>query len=181
MSFINYKLLNNIYPTGRMSENIRRLKKFDAFHCLLAGSIERADAVRQRAADLPDDFFKWLEACDGGMLFDTAMLSTKPRDAGLDLPFETYASYFNAQLRKDKGISEKWFVFAVAVHSDVFFFDLDKKDGQVHQWDIEEQRIYATWPSFEDWLTDQINEAVTLIADEQLDPLDIKLEAGGDE
>jgi hypothetical protein len=115
------------------------------------------------------------------MLFDTAMLTTKSHDTELDLPFETYGEYYNTELRKDKNISDDWFVFAVAVHSDVFFFDLSKKDGQVYQWDVEENKIYAIWPTFEDWLTDQINEAVELIANEELEPLDIKLEVDGNE
>jgi hypothetical protein len=180
MAFVNYELLNQAYPAGRMKENVRRLKDYDVFHCLLAGNAERAASVKKRVADLPKDFLKWLDVCDGGMLFDTAMLTTKSHDAELDLPFETYGNYYNAELRKDKNLSDDWFVFAVAVHSDVFFFDMGKKDGQVYQWDIEEHNIYAIWPTFEDWLTDQINEAVGLIADEKLEPLDIKLETGNE-
>jgi len=181
MSFVNYELLTKAYPSGRMKENIRRLKDYNVFHCLLAGNSERANAVKKRMPDLPKDFLKWLEVCDGGMLFDTAMLSTKSHDAELDLPFETYSEYYNAELRKDRKLSDNWFVFAVAVHSDVFFFDQNKKDGKVYQWDIEEHKIYAIWDTFEDWLTDQINKAIELIADEQLEPLDIKLEADSDE
>jgi hypothetical protein len=164
-----------------MSENIRRLKDYDAFHCLLRGNINRATAVKRRVADLPQDFLKWLEVCDGGMLFDTAMLTTKAHDDELDLSFETYGDYYENELRKNKNLSDDWFVFAVAVHSDLFFFDMPKKDGHVYQWDVEENKIYASWATFEDWLTDQINEAVELIADEQLEPLDIKLEVDSDE
>jgi hypothetical protein len=181
MAFVKYESLNKTYPAGRMKENVRRLKDYNVFHCLLAGSAERADAVKKRVPDLSKDFLNWLNVCDGGMLFDTAMLTTKSHDAELDLPFETYGSYYNAELRKEKGILDDWFVFAVAVHSDVFFFDMDKKDGKVYQWDIEERKIYATWASFEDWMTDQINEAVSLIANEKLEPLDIKLEMDGNE
>jgi len=181
MPFVDYKVLRNKYPSGRMSENIRRLKEFDAFHCLLMGSIDRANSVKNHIADLPDDFLGWLEVCDGGMLFDTTILTTKPHDVELDLPFETYNGYYDAELRKGINISDDWFVFAAAIHSDVFFFDLSKKDGQVYQWDVEEQKIHAAWLTFEDWLTDQINEAVMLIADEQLEPLDVKLEVSGDE
>jgi hypothetical protein len=179
MAFVSYEQLKKAYPTGRMKENVRRIKDYDVFHCLLAGNAERAAAVKKRASDLPGDFLKWLDVCDGGMLFDTAMLSTKSHDDELDLPFATYGNYHNAELRKEKGIRSDWFVFAVAVHSDVFFFDMGKKDGKVYQWDIEEHKIYAAWPTFEDWLTDEINEAVALIADEKLEPLDIKLEADG--
>jgi len=181
MAFVNYEQLNHAYPAGRMKENVRRLKDYDVFHCLLAGNAERASAVEKRVSNLPKDFLKWLDVCDGGMLFDTTMLSTKSHDAELDLPFETYGNYHNAELRKEKGIHDDWFVFAVAVHSDLFFYDMGKKDGKVYQWDIEEHTIYAVWPTFEDWLTDQINEAVELIAKETLEPLDIKLEANGNE
>jgi len=181
MAFVSYELLTQAYPARRMKENVRRLKDYDVFHCLLAGSAERAAAVKKRVAGLPESFLAWLNVCDGGMLFDTAMLTTKSHDADLDLDFETYGDYHKAELRKNKNIADGWFVFAEAVHSDVFFFDMGKKDGKVYQWDAEENGVYAVWPSFEDWLTDQINEAVGLIANEELDPLDIKLEAGIDE
>ena len=181
MAFVDYKLLEQAYPSGRMKENVRRLKDYDVFHCLLAGSAGRAAAVKKRVPELPEDFLKWLDVCDGGMLFDTAMLTTMSHDAELDLPFDTYGDYYNAELRKDNNISDGWFVFASAVHSDLYFFDTNKKDGQVYQWDVEELNVYAVWPTFEDWLTEQINEAVELIADEELEPLDIKLEADGNE
>ena len=177
MAFTNYSELENKYPSGRMTENVRRLKDYDLFHCLLAGGADKVKTVKQRVADLPNEFFEWLEVCNGGMLFDTAMLTTKSHDADLDLDFETYADYFNTDLRKDKNLSDDWFVFALAVHSDVYFFDKVKKDGKVYQWDVEKSEIYAIWDTFEDWLTDQINEAIELIANEELEPLDIKLEA----
>jgi len=169
------------YPYGRMAENMQRLQELDVFHCLLAGNVDRANAVQQRVADLPEDFIKWLQVCDGGMLFDTTMLTTKSLDTELDLDFDTYSVYYDADLRAGLTISDDWFIFAIAVHSDLFFFDLGKKNGQVHQWDVEEQYIYKTWPTFEDWLTYQIDEAVELIADDEIRPLGVKLEVDGDE
>ncbi len=181
MAFINYERLNKTYPDGRMKENVRRLKDYDVFHCLLAGDSGRTAAVKKRVANLPADYLKWLEICDGGMLFDTAILTTKSHDTELGLQFETYGDYYNTDLRNDKDILDDWFVYAVAVHSDVFFFDMGKRDGKVYQWDIEERRIYAVWDTFEDWLTEQINEATELIAKEELEPLDIKMEEEGDD
>ena len=180
MPFVDYESLSGKYPTGQMSEAVRLLKELDVFHCLLAGSPERADAVKARVPGLPKDFLRWLEVCDGGMLFDTTMLTTKATDTELDLDFETYSACCNDEWRKDINISDEWFVFAVAVHSDVFFFDMGKKDGQVYQWDVEEPGIYKAWPTFEDWLTEQIDEAVELIAEEKLLPLGVKLEMDGD-
>jgi len=180
MPSVNYGKMFNKYSAGRMYENVRRLQDYDVFHCLLAGDNDRCSAVKKRVSYLPGDFLSWLEVCDGGMLFDTTMLTTKSHDDELNLSFETYGIYLNTELRKGRNFSDDWFIFAVAVHSDVFFFDQVKKDGKVYQWDVEEQKIYAVWLTFEDWLTDQINEAVELIADEQLEPLDIKLEAEAD-
>jgi hypothetical protein len=146
------------------------------FHCLLAGNAERVTAIKKHVSDLPGDFLKWLDICDGGMLFDTIVLTTKSHDDELNLDFDTYDNYYNAELRKEKNISDDWFVFAIAVHADIFFFDMGKKDSQVYQWDIEENRIYAFWFTFEDWLSDQIHEALGLIADEMLYPMSIKME-----
>jgi hypothetical protein len=181
MPFVNYETLSTKYPADVMSSNIQALKEFDLFHCLLAGGTSRANAVKKRVPDLPEDFLDWLEVCDGGMLFDTTMLTTKVHDAELDLDFETYNAYYNADLRKDLEISDDWFVFAVAVHADVFFFDMAKKDGCVYQWDVEERKIYAEWSNFAEWLASQINEAIGLIADEKIEPLGVKLEVSDDE
>jgi hypothetical protein len=97
------------------------------------------------------------------------------------LDFFTYGDLANIELRKGMNFSDDWFVFAVAVHSDVFFFDMKKKDGQVYQWDVEERKIYAFWNNFEDWLSDQIHEAIELIAEEILYPMSIKMETIGNE
>jgi len=181
MPFVDYTLLNNEYPTGQMAENVQLLHEFDIFHCLLAGSPERASKVTRRIADLPDDFIKWLGVCDGGMLFDTTMFTTKSLDAELDLEFVIYSDFHKPDIRKNLNIPDEWFVFAVAVHSDLFYFDMEKKDGQVYQWDIEDKLVYAEWKTFEDWLSDQVNEAIELIADEQLMPHISKVEIYNDE
>jgi len=176
MPLINYDSLSAKYAAGSMLKNIRLIKEFDIFHCLLAGSPARADTVKKRVANLPDDFLKWLEVCDGGLLFDTIMLTTKSHDDALDLDFYTYGDFFNVELRQSINLSKNWFVFAIAVHDDIYFFDTEKKDGQVYQWDVEDNTIYAYWPTFEDWLSDQIHEAIGLIADELIYPMGIKME-----
>ena len=173
---MDYKLLSKAYPLGRMKENVRRLKNYDAYHCLLAGSDDRSGAVEKRVPNLPEGFLKWLKVCDGGMLFDTALLTTKSHDVELNLVFDTYGDYHKAELRKAKNLQNNWFIFAEAVHSDVFFFDMGKKDGKVYQWDVEENIVYKEWDNFEEWLTCQINEAVELIKNEKILPKGIKLE-----
>ena len=181
MPFVNYELLNQAYPSGRMKENVQLLEDFNSFHCLLEGNSERAYAVNKRVPDLPADFQKWLNVCDGGILFDTAMMTTKSHDTELNLDFYTYSIFYKTELRQFLNLSEDWFVFAVAVHSDVFFFDMAKKDNQVYQWDIEKKSIYAFWSNFEDWLSDQIHEAIGLIADKLIMPVYLKMEGSNNE
>ena len=175
MPFVDYELLSSKYPTVQMSEAINILKEFDVFHCLLAGSSERALAVTKRVQGLPKDFIKWLQYCDGGVLFDTIMLTTVSFDAELKTTFKTYGEYFKKEFKEFANIREEWFVFAIAVHSDLYFFDISKNDGKVYQWDIEELIIYAEWESFEDWLIDQINDAIEQIADDNLIPSALKV------
>ena len=183
MVFVNYELLEQAYPAGRMKKNVRRLKDHGFFHqCLLAASTARAPAVKKRAADLPADYLKWLEVCDGAVLLDTSLLTTESDFIKFDyLPLSTYGNYYNAEhnaeSRKDRGIPKDWFIFAVGTYSyfdDVFFFDMEKKDGHVYQWDGDEGNIRAIWFTFEDWLTDQINEDIEFIANERLKLRQIK-------
>ena len=176
MLLINYDILLSVYSTKQIYEDIEMLNKFDLFHCLLAGGINRANAVKQYAPGLPLDFLSWLEVCDGGMLFDTTMLTTKSYDADLDLEFETYGDFYNPKIRQSVNLPDDWFIFAITVHQGVYFFDLRKNDGKVYQWDVEEQEIYAEWETFDNWLRDQIHEAVGLISDDLLKPNVIKTE-----
>ncbi|MDR1842033.1 MAG: SMI1/KNR4 family protein [Holophagales bacterium] len=174
MVFVNYELLEQAYPAGRMKKNVRRLKDHGFFHhYLLAGSSARAPAVKKRAADLPADYLKWLEVCD-----DAGAIS---HDIEFDLPLSIYGNCYNAEHnaepRKDRGIPKDWFIFAVGTYiyiDDVFFFDMEKKDGHVYQWDEAEGNIRAIWFTFEDWLTDQINEDIEFIANERLKLRQIK-------
>ena len=176
MAFVSYDAFEKKYPSGEMAENIRRLKEMDSYHCLLAGGIRQMEIVKTMAPNLPKDFFSWLEVCDGGMLFDTALLTTSKYDPALDLNFDDYSIFMAQEIRLDNSISENWFVFARAIHSDIYFYDLSKKDGHIYQWDIESQQLHQEWPSLAKWLAHRIDEAVELIKDGFLDPMDIKFE-----
>lgn len=182
MSLIDYGRLLNVYSSGRMGENVRRLERYDLFHCLLAGSPEHVAEIKRRVACLPEDFLCWLKVCDGGLLFDTVMLTTRKIDpAAPDAPLMTYNEFSDEGTKVAQGPSGNCFVFATAVNSDVFYFDVGKKNVRVCQWESEERVVCASWATFEDWLTDRINEAMELIARERLEPVGFKLEDAGHE
>jgi len=178
MAFLNYKMTQK-YTSEPMKDTIRRLKDYDVYHCLLGGNKERSGAVRMRIPDLPEGFYQWLEVCDGGKLFDITMLTTVSYDPDLDLHFKTYDQFPSDIERLDMKLHDDYFVFGYTVLTDLFFFDSGKKDGRVYQWCSDDKKVYASWDSFEDWLAYQVDDAVLLIADGTLEPMDIKLEAYG--
>jgi len=181
MPFIDYETLLKQYPEGQMFENVCKLREFDMYHCLLLGSLDQAQSVKKMLPNLPDDFLKWLSVCGGGLLFDTILFTIKPYDETLDLHFDTYNDLLDDRVRQGLNLSKHWGVFAEAVHGDVYFYDLEKKDGQIYQWDTEELCLYTVWDSFEEWLTEQIEEAIEEIAIGNLTPMGIKIEDAEDE
>lgn len=162
-----------------MIENLKRLHDFDIYHCLLQGSLSASIKAQSYLEYAPQSFLSWVKNCDGGLLFDTVLLSTKSHDKELDLDFDTYEDYNSSSYHDDANLDNRYCVFAIRSYGDPLCFDKVTKDGKVYLWNREEKCIDAVWDSFEDWLTDEIDSAIQLIAEDALEPLEIKL--GGDD
>ncbi len=179
MSFMNLESAAAEYGSEPMKGNVERLTDFDLYHCLLQGSMHTAIQTLRRYPGLPADYLKWLKYCDGGLLFDTVLLSSKGHDDDLDLDFDTYEDMNSEEAKTGFALPEGYFVFAMRSYGDPICFNQKEKDGKVYLWDIDEQEFTDIWDSFADWLTEEIDDSVRLIADEALEPLEIKL--GGEE
>lgn len=68
-------------------------------------------------------------------------------------------------------------VFAIRSYGDPICFNYAANDGKVYLWNRETAVFEDIWATFEDWLSDEIDAAVQLIAGGYLKPLGIKLEA----
>ena len=119
-----------------------------------------------------------MKYCDGGLLFDTVMLSSKGYDEELDLEFETFDEYNTSEVKEEMSLPAGYSVFAIRSYGDPICFNSATNDGKVYLWNIEKSIFEEIWDTFEDWLTDEMDSAIQLIGEEVLDPLDIKL---GDE
>lgn len=178
MGILDNQLLLRSFKSDVMKENVERLEIFNIYHCLRKSSFSSAIKAQEKLGKIPTSFLEWMKYCDGGLLFDTIMLSTKGYDEELDLDFETFDEYNTNDVKCEMALPEGYSVFAIRSYGDPICFNYETNDGKVYLWNIEKSIFEEIWDSFEDWLTDEIDSAIQLIGEEVLEPLDIKL---GDE
>lgn len=178
MGILDHQSLLRSFASDVMKENVERLEIFNIYHCLRKSSFSSAIKAQEKLGKIPTSFLEWMKYCDGGLLFDTVMLSSKGYDKELDLDFETFDEYNTKDAKVAMTLPDGYSVFAIRSYGDPICFNSETNDGKVYLWNIEKSIFEEIWDSFEDWLTDEIDCAIQLIGEEVLDPLDIKL---GDE
>ena len=178
MGILDHQLLLRSFTSDVMKENVERLEIFNIYHCLRKSSFSSAIKAQEKLGKIPSSFLEWMKYCDGGLLFDTVMLSSRGYDEELDLDFETFDEYNTNDVKGEMALPEGYSVFAIRSYGDPICFNSETNDGKVYLWNIEKSIFEEIWDSFEDWLTDEIDSAIQLIGEEVLEPLDIKL---GDE
>ena len=181
MSFMNLEKATAKYEAEPMKGNISRLVDFDIYHCLLAGSLSTSIKLQEKYPNLPVEYLDWVKVCDGGLLFDTVMLSTKGHDDKLDLDFDTFDNINSVEAKVHFDLPDGFVIFALRSYGDPICFNCNKKDGKVYLWDIENKEFSDIWDSFADWITEEIDNAVQLIAEDALKPLNIKFGGKDDE
>ena len=181
MDLINLKKALSVYVTEPMKGNVDRLINFDEYHCLLSGSMSTSIKLSELYSFLPVDYLDWLKVCDGGLLFDTVILSSKKYDAKFDLDFDTYEDLNSAESYSDLNLPEGYFIFALRSYGDPICFKKEANDIKVYLWDVENNDFTDIWDTFADWITEEIDDAIRLIAEDALEPLQIKLDGGCDE
>ena len=180
MSVLSYKKINKKELSELMAENYDRLQDFDIYHCLLDGNESSATKIQALVGKITTAYLEWLEICDGGLLFDTTVLASKDYDEELDLPISSIEEYNNADSLLEYGISDEYFIFAVRSYGDPICMKKGGEDERVYLWNNEQKEFEDVWDTFEDWLTEEIDEGIQLIADDVLDPLEIKLNGEDD-
>lgn len=178
MGILDHQLLLRSFTSDVMKENVERLEFFKIYHCLRKASFSSALKAQETLVRIPVSFLEWMRYCDGGLLFDTVLLSSKGYDMELDLDFETFDEYNTDEAKSDMALPQGYSVFALRSYGDPICFNSVTNDGKVYLWNVEKSVFEEIWETFEDWLTDEIDSAIQLIGEEVLDPLDIKL---GDE
>ena len=179
MGFVDLKKLEEKYATGFMKDNVENLIDFEAYHCLLKGGMSAVLKMQNSLGTVPKQYLDWVRLCDGGLLFDTVLLSTQARDTTLDLEFDTYDEMNSDEAKAHFGLPEGFVIFAFWNYEELFCFNVKENDGKVYLWDVQTGEFGEIWDSFEDWITEEIDHGVRMIADDVLEPLGIKV--GGDD
>ena len=178
MGILDHQILLRTFTSDVMKENVERLEIFNIYHCLRKASLSAAIKAQGVLGKIPSSFLGWMKYCDGGLLFDTVMLSSKGYDEDLDLEFETFEEYNTKDMKDRMELPAEYSVFAFRSYGDPICFHSENNDGKVYLWNVEKSVFEEIWDTFEDWLTDEIDSAIQLIGEGVLEPLAIKL---GDE
>lgn len=174
MGFFNYakatsKFKNNEY----VLQTIRRLKDFDEFHCLRDSNLLLAGSINQIIEKAPEEYIKWMSVCNGGMLFDTTLLSIDKRDKQIGIEFSSLEEYNNFRSVQKFMIPEGYSVIAIRSYGDPIC--VSKKNGKIYLWDCEQGDFTDIWDTFYDFLADEVDTALELIANKDLEPIPFKV------
>ncbi len=178
MGFFNYeKACGKYRGNADVMAILRLLHEFDEFHCLRNSSPLLASRIVGKIPHAAPEYLAWMTVCNGGLLFDTTLLSVSAEDAELGVEFSTLDEYNGADAYEELGLIEGYSVIGLRSYGDPIC--LSHADSRVYLWDRQEQEFTDVWNCFYDFLADEINGALELIENEDLEPIPIKL-AGDD-
>lgn len=181
MSLVNLEKLKGKYLSGYMRDNVENLIEFEPYHCLFSGGMSASLKVQNTYGISSKQFLEWVLICDGGHLFDTVILTTRGHDSTVDLDLDTYEEYNSPEAKESYALPEGFVVFAIRSYGDPICFNVKENDGKVYLWNLEKADFDDIWDSFEDWLTEEIDDAIRLIAEDALDPMGVKIGGEDDE
>ena len=175
--FMNCEKLQSEFKGTSLENSVEMLCRFDLYHLLFKPLMSSSLKTVQRFEFAPDDYLKWCRFCGGGDLQVCELLGEKGIDKDTGVRYGTFDEYEKES--REAGLPEDYYVFAVANFGDYYCFrksSNDTKDENVYQWGIHEGEVVLVWESFSDWLSEQVNTWAEMIADDELDPVELKLE-----
>ena len=160
-----------------LEDSMDKLVRFELYHLLFKPSMTTAMHAAERFAFAPEDYLKWIRFCAGGDLQVCEFLGETGVDKDTGVRYGTFDEY--EKEAKKAGLPAEYHVFAVANFGDYFCFRSPadgSRDACVHQWGLHEGEEVLYWDSFADWLSEQVTNWVEMIADDELDPIGLKVE-----
>jgi len=175
MMKLDYKKMKEEFKNSQMMlDDIENLEEFEEYQYLLVGNENTRNEIINKYNIKNEEFKTWLKYCDGGLLFDTVLLSTQAYDKEKDLEFDSYDDYNND--KQSYGLDEKFCIIGFRSYGDLICVSTEENDNKVYLLDVEKGEFSDIWNSFIDWLTEEVDDAIKLIADETLEPIAAKIE-----
>ena len=174
---MNCEALRTKFKGTALESTCEMLGRFDLYHLLFKPVLESSLKAVKRFSFAPFEYRKWCGVCAGGDLQVCEFLGESGYDKDTGIRYGTYDEY-EEESRK-AGLPGEYFVFAVANFGDYYCFRNSSdgtEDGKVYQWGVHEGEVVLIWDCFSDWLSEQVNTWVEMIADDELEPIALKLE-----
>lgn len=174
MGFFNYvKATSKFKNNENVLDTIKRLEAFDEFHCLRDSSLLLAGKINQIIEKAPEEYTKWMSVCNGGMLFDTTLLSIDNKDIQMGIRFSSLEEYNNLDDIKEFRLPSGYYIIAMRSYGDPIC--ISKADDRIYLWDCEQGDFTDIWNTFYDFLADEVDTALELIANGDMAPVQIKI------
>ena len=174
MGFFNYVKASSRFKNNEyVLETIRRLKDFDEFHCLRDSNLLLAANINQIVGKAPEEYIKWMSVCNGGLLFDTTLLSIDCQDPQIGVDFSSLGEYNTSSAIQAFMLPSDYSVIAIRSYGDPIC--ISKADDRIYLWDCEQRDFTDIWDTFYDFLADEVDTALELIANEDLEPIPLKV------
>lgn len=175
MAFFDYGKAANKYRNDElMMETLKRLRSFDEYHCLRNSNLLVGGRVGEKLPRANQQYIGWMTVCNGGLLFDTTLLSETAMDRELDIEFSSLEEYNNEEIYGEMELPEGYYIIGIRSYGDPIC--LSSKDDQVYLWDCEENDFTTVWKDFYNFLADEVDTAIDLIANDDLDPIPLKMD-----
>lgn len=174
MGFFDYrKAVTKFKDNNYVLDTITRLKDFDEFHCLRNSNLLLAGKISDIIPKAPMEYIKWMSICNGGLLFDTTLLCVSSLDEQIGVEFSALNEYNTSESYKEYNLPDGYAVIAVRSYGDPIC--VSKSDNRVYLWDCEEMEFTEIWRDFYNFLADEVDTAIELIANEDLEPIPLKM------
>lgn len=178
MGYFNYEIAKEQFKNNEfVLETIKRLQDFDEFHCLRDTVPHSLKSVSTILSNVPDEYFEWLSVCNGGMLFDTTLLSVDAHDPQIGLDFSTLAEYNTSSNKQGCILPDGYSI--IALRSDgapICVIDNWRLPISSHIYLFDEKgSITDIWNTFYDFLAEEVDTALELIANKDLEPIPLKI------
>jgi len=150
--------------------NLKKIEAYKEYSYLYSATGMEYAKFLEMFPDAPAAIKTWYKFANGGLLFDTLLLSTRTFIPELSSPFVSLSTYNCSTARLLSALPDNLAVFAVASFGDLYCFDLHGS-SEVFQWSTTEHRVAARWPSFSLWLHQELTGAIELITEGILFPI----------
>lgn len=124
---------------------------------------------------LPKQVREFYKLINGGYLFDTQILSTKPIDRKNGMRLQRLSIYNSDTARKMSGLPEKYIAFAIASFGDLYCFSADGSENII-QWSSVSHKEVGRWKNISSWLKEEMDIAIELVREGSFAPMGVHQE-----